>query len=610
MPSEGATTARPAEQSAAVDGPERAVRPFEKGGGPARRQGVQKRQSDHPRRRTDLLRRVVRGARTDRLDLCRRIGRPQPGQSSHLPGRVADFPIPSWSPRPTASAPRSRSRSKPAATTRSGSISSPCRSTTSWCKAPSRCFSSTISPVENSIRRSAPRWWRGSRKACRESGCALIGGETAEMPGVYHGGDYDLAGFAVGAAERGALLPRGDIATGDVVIGLASSGVHSNGFSLVRSVVAKADLGWNAPAPFEKSRGLGEALLTPTRLYVKSCLAAIRETKAVKALAHITGGGFLENIPRVLPDGLGVRIDLARIPVLPVFKWLATAGDVAEHEMLRTFNCGIGMVAVIAAGEIDAVTAVLTREGETVVRLGEVIAVKDGPRTVCSGRLDLAGDTNGPQTRRRSDLRSRLQHGGADRGGEGPGLSGRDRARRFEPSRRRWPRIRAERRHRDRRRRSRTVRQGPRSVRARAASRNRSASHRPRLPRRIHATADAVVRDALDRTHAQHPPGLVAGIQGARHPSPRARSRRDPARRDRAFRCAGNGFGPDRAAGLRAGARRRYATKRSPRACSRSSTTSIRVRCAWSRKARSNSKHKKSPASCRGCGNLAEIRRP
>ena len=216
----------------------------------------------------------------------------------------------------------------------------------------------------------------GVAKACRESGCALIGGETAEMPGVYHGGDYDLAGFAVGAAERGALLPRGDIATGDVVIGLASSGVHSNGFSLVRSVVAKADLGWDAPAPFEKSRRLGEALLTPTRLYVKSCLAAIRETKAVKALAHITGGGFLENIPRVLPDGLGVRIDLARVPVLPVFKWLATAGDVAEHEMLRTFNCGVGMVAVIAAGEIDAVTTVLAREGETVVRLGEVIAVE------------------------------------------------------------------------------------------------------------------------------------------------------------------------------------------------------------------------------------------
>jgi phosphoribosylformylglycinamidine cyclo-ligase len=230
----------------------------------------------------------------------------------------------------------------------------------------------------------------GVAKACRESGCALIGGETAEMPGVYHGGDYDLAGFAVGAAERGALLPRGDIATGDVVIGLASSGVHSNGFSLVRSVVAKADLGWDAAAPFEKSRGLGEALLTPTRLYVKSCLAAIRETKAIKALAHITGGGFLENIPRVLPNGLGVQIDLTRVPVLPVFKWLATAGDVAEHEMLRTFNCGVGMVAVVAVGEVDSVTTVLARKGETVVRLGEVIAVKDGPRTVCSGRLDLA----------------------------------------------------------------------------------------------------------------------------------------------------------------------------------------------------------------------------
>jgi phosphoribosylformylglycinamidine cyclo-ligase len=231
----------------------------------------------------------------------------------------------------------------------------------------------------------------GVALACRESGCALIGGETAEMPGVYHGGDYDLAGFAVGAAERGALLPRGDIAAGDVVIGLASSGVHSNGYSLVRSIVAKAGLGWDAPAPYETSRSLGEALLTPTRLYVKSCLAAIRDTKAVKALAHITGGGVLENIPRVLPDGLGVQLDLARVPVRPVFKWLATAGNVAEQDMLRTFNCGVGMVAVIAAGEIDAVTAVLTREGEAVMRLGEVIAVKDGLRVVCRGQLDLAG---------------------------------------------------------------------------------------------------------------------------------------------------------------------------------------------------------------------------
>jgi phosphoribosylformylglycinamidine cyclo-ligase len=231
----------------------------------------------------------------------------------------------------------------------------------------------------------------GVAEACRKAGCALIGGETAEMPGLYQPGDYDLAGFAVGAAERGALLPRRDIAAGDIVIGLASTGVHSNGFSLVRSIAATAGLGWDAAAPFEPSRSLGEALLTPTRLYVKSCLAALRETKAVKALAHITGGGILENLPRVLPDGLGVHIDLPRVPVLPVFKWLASAGDVAEHEMLRTFNCGVGMVAVVAPHEVDAVASVLAREGETVMRLGEIVTAVDGPRVVCSGRLDLAG---------------------------------------------------------------------------------------------------------------------------------------------------------------------------------------------------------------------------
>src|SRR5690349_6834010 len=183
---------------------------------------------------------------------------------------------------------------------------------------------------------------KGIAAACKESGCALIGGETAEMPGVYHGGDYDLAGFAVGAAERGELLPRPDVKPGDVLIGLASSGVHSNGFSLVRKVVEKSGLKWNAPAPFASGQTLGEAVLTPTRLYVKSCLAAIRETKAVKALCHITGGGFPDNIPRVLPDGMGAHIDLSKIPVLPVFKWLAREGGIAQNEMLRTFNCGIG----------------------------------------------------------------------------------------------------------------------------------------------------------------------------------------------------------------------------------------------------------------------------
>jgi phosphoribosylformylglycinamidine cyclo-ligase len=230
----------------------------------------------------------------------------------------------------------------------------------------------------------------GVAQGCREAGCALIGGETAEMPGIYQPGEYDLAGFAVGAAERGTLLPRGDIAAGDVLLGLQSSGVHSNGFSLVRKVVAKSKRKWSARAPFDKKQSLGQAALTPTRIYVKSCLAAIRETAALKALAHITGGGFPDNIPRVLPDGLGVRLDLARVPVPPVFGWLAHVGRIAEREMLRTFNCGIGMVAVVAPAKADAVAAVLKREGETVVRLGEVIAVAKGkPRVSFTGHLKM-----------------------------------------------------------------------------------------------------------------------------------------------------------------------------------------------------------------------------
>ena len=231
----------------------------------------------------------------------------------------------------------------------------------------------------------------GIAEGCRQSGCALIGGETAEMPGIYQPGDYDLAGFAVGAAERDQLLPRADIAAGDVMLGLASSGVHSNGFSLVRKVAEHAGLTWTDKAPFDPGRTLGEAVLTPTRLYVKSCLAAIRETHAVKALAHITGGGFPDNLPRALPRHLGVRIVLARVPALPVFKWLASAGGVAEAEMLRTFNCGIGMVVVVAPGQAAQVRAVFERNGDTVVDLGEVIAVPGGgERMQTVGTLKLA----------------------------------------------------------------------------------------------------------------------------------------------------------------------------------------------------------------------------
>lgn len=229
----------------------------------------------------------------------------------------------------------------------------------------------------------------GISVGCREAGCALIGGETAEMPGVYKGDDYDLAGFAVGAVERDAVLPRRDIAEGDVIIGLASSGVHSNGYSLVRKIVEQTGLPWSAPAPFVPDQSLGDAILTPTRIYVKSCLAAIRNTKAVKGLAHITGGGFPDNIPRVLPKGLGARINLAAVPVLPVFQWLASAGGVVQNEMLRTFNCGIGMVVVVSPNESNAVTQAFARAGEKAMMLGSVIKVSGADRVVYDGKLNL-----------------------------------------------------------------------------------------------------------------------------------------------------------------------------------------------------------------------------
>ncbi|MBQ8103447.1 MAG: phosphoribosylformylglycinamidine cyclo-ligase [Afipia sp.] len=230
----------------------------------------------------------------------------------------------------------------------------------------------------------------GVAEGCRESGCALIGGETAEMPGLYKDGDYDLAGFAVGAAERGTLLPHKDIGPGDAVIGLASSGVHSNGFSLVRKVVEKSGVTFDAPAPFAPVMTLGGALLAPTKLYVKSCLAAIRQTGAVKGLAHITGGGFTDNSPRVLPKHLGVRINLAAVPVLPVFKWLAAEGNIAELELLRTFNCGIGMVAIVKRDQLVEVMDVFAQNGERVVDLGEVVETQGDERVIYDGHLNLA----------------------------------------------------------------------------------------------------------------------------------------------------------------------------------------------------------------------------
>jgi phosphoribosylformylglycinamidine cyclo-ligase len=209
------------------------------------------------------------------------------------------------------------------------------------------------------------------------------------MPGLYRGDDYDLAGFAVGAAERGALLPRADLAEGDAIIGLASSGVHSNGYSLVRKVIENSGIAWSAPCPFAPEQSLGEAILTPTRIYVKSCLAAMRATKAVKGLAHITGGGFPDNIPRVLPKGLGARIDLSQVPVLPVFKWLASEGGIAQSEMLRTFNCGIGMIVIAAPKDAVAVARAFAQSGDKPTAIGKVVRTSGDARVVFDGKLDL-----------------------------------------------------------------------------------------------------------------------------------------------------------------------------------------------------------------------------
>jgi phosphoribosylformylglycinamidine cyclo-ligase len=209
----------------------------------------------------------------------------------------------------------------------------------------------------------------GIAAGCAEAGAALVGGETAEMPGMYAGGDFDLAGFAVGAIERGAGLPR-DTAAGDLLLGLASSGVHANGVSLVRRVVATEGLDWHAPAPFADA-SLGEALLTPTRIYVRAARAATG-LGGVHALAHITGGGLTENLPRVLPDGLGGDIDLGAWPLPPVFQWLRDAAGIADAEMLKTFNCGIGMVAAVAPDRADALAQAFAAAGETVVEIGRV----------------------------------------------------------------------------------------------------------------------------------------------------------------------------------------------------------------------------------------------
>jgi phosphoribosylformylglycinamidine cyclo-ligase len=219
----------------------------------------------------------------------------------------------------------------------------------------------------------------GIARACQAVGCTLLGGETAEMPGMYAGQDYDLAGFAVGAVERDELLTGERIAAGDVILGLGSSGLHANGFSLVRRLVTDRGEILTGPAPFEPSAILAEALLRPTRLYVGACLAALATGK-VKGLAHITGGGLLENLPRVLPDGLAAEIDGTAWPMPPVFRWLARLGPVAAEEMARTFNCGIGMVVIAAEADAETLAAGFAGAGEQVWRIGRIIPGEPGVR--------------------------------------------------------------------------------------------------------------------------------------------------------------------------------------------------------------------------------------
>ncbi len=227
----------------------------------------------------------------------------------------------------------------------------------------------------------ATRIIEGIAEGCSRAGCALIGGETAEMPGMYEAGDFDLAGFAVGAMERGMDLPR-NVVVGDVLLGLYSDGVHSNGYSLVRKIVELSGLGWEDAAPFADST-LGQALLTPTKLYVKGAVAALR-ADCVHAMAHITGGGLTENLPRVLPDGMGAEIDLNAWHLPPVFEWLAQTGGIVEAEMLKTFNAGIGMIAVVPQDKLEAAKEAFSSDGHQSVEIGRVT---DQPSVVYRGSL-------------------------------------------------------------------------------------------------------------------------------------------------------------------------------------------------------------------------------
>jgi len=214
----------------------------------------------------------------------------------------------------------------------------------------------------------------GIAEGCRQAGCALVGGETAEMPGMYSGGDYDMAGFCVGAVDRDKVLPRlGDQKPGDIMIGLASSGPHSNGYSLVRRIVERSGLAWDAPAPFAQGQMLAEALLTPTRIYIRTVLPHLKAGR-VKGLAHITGGGLIENPPRAIADGLAPRFDWNAWTLPPVFEWLQQTGGVSETEMRRTFNCGLGLMLIVDPHDVPDVLEGLVRADEDAFVVGELAA--------------------------------------------------------------------------------------------------------------------------------------------------------------------------------------------------------------------------------------------
>ena len=220
----------------------------------------------------------------------------------------------------------------------------------------------------------------GIAEGCRQANCALIGGETAEMPGMYHNGDYDLAGFSVGAAERSKILTGQNIRAGDKVYGLPSSGVHSNGYSLIRKIVADSHAKYEDASPFEEGKTLGESLLTPTRIYIRALMSILKETSLIKGLAHITGGGLLENIPRVLPDGLGVKLDAANWPLPPVFKWVKEKSKIENMDLARTLNCGIGMIVICAADDAAELEKALRLNNEVFYAVGDVVEDKTGNR--------------------------------------------------------------------------------------------------------------------------------------------------------------------------------------------------------------------------------------